>query len=204
MDNSTRTRQPHIVLNNIKILYEWGKCSIFQLQKEQRKERLLKRVTKNITFRQVPARHQMHPWDLQTQQKQILGDFGQPTHFSKDHSTRTLFLTLSCFHCSQDYQRKPYSQGDSLCEEDLEKTDNNARLKIEYFYHLEKKQFVSLSAVVTALHLIFDMAKAKCAGKIDVSKLIWAAIRGVIGKLSRRSKIGTILDKPPISSVSKT
>lgn len=48
------------------------------------------------------------------------------------------------------------------------------------------------------------MDKAKCARKIDVSKLIWAALRGVIGKLLRSSKIGTNLDKPPISTASKT
>lgn len=122
VDNSTRTRQPHMVLNKIS---QVGKC---QKNKTKTKQSTTKRTTtetfaERFTFRPVLSRHQMHLWDLQTLQKQSLGDSWQPKHFLMDHSTQMLFLTRSCFHCFLDSQRKPCSQGDSLSEEQgLKKT----------------------------------------------------------------------------------
>lgn len=107
VDNSTRTRQPHMVLSRSHHMSGGGGGGT-------QKEPPLKKCFERFTFHPVLSQHPLHLWGLQTLQKQSLGDSSQPKHFLKDHSTQKLFLTLSCFHCFLDFQRKPCSQGDSL------------------------------------------------------------------------------------------
>ena len=104
VDNSTRTRQPHIVL----------KTKRHEIMAKVEAQEKMKIGCVFITFHLVLSQHRMHLWGLQTPQKQNLEDSWQPKHFLKGHSTQKLFLTPSYFHCFLDSPHKPYNQGDSL------------------------------------------------------------------------------------------
>lgn len=125
----------------------------------------------------------MHLWDLQIQQKQSLGGFGQPRHFSKDRSIQTLFLTLSCFHCSPDYQRKPYNQEDSLCEEDL----GEKKIKKSNTYIIQKSWINTITGIYLCLQhnrvvLVFTYTISKTKHKMVSTDRNDVALRINIGK----------------------
>ena len=66
-----------------------------------------------FTFHRVPLQHLLHPWGLQTPQKQSLGGSSPPRHCGGGHSSQRPFPALSCCHCSLSCRRTPCSPAGS-------------------------------------------------------------------------------------------
>lgn len=103
LDSSTRTRQPHNVLQQNHIV---NHCTCGGMN-----ELYLFRL--RPTFHQARALHQLHLWDLRTLQRQSLEDSWPPKHCGEGRSSRMTSLTPSCFHCCPNFQHRLCSQVDS-------------------------------------------------------------------------------------------